>query len=476
MVAADTYHSAEAQDEKLMSERKTRVLLVEDDAAMGALIAKNLLRRGFEPSHVTSAADALHAVEAQDFQVIVSDVRLGGMTGLELCERLCARRPDVPVILITAFGDLDTAIAALRAGAHDFLPKPFEVDELAMRISHAAELGYLRAEVKRLREVTAPVSGPAEMLGESPAMQAVFSLMGRVALSDAPVLISGETGTGKELAARGLHEKSERRAGPFVAINCAAVPENLLESELFGHTRGAFTDARQARGGLFLEADGGSLFLDEVAELPLPLQAKLLRALQDRKVRPVGSDKEVAFDARIISATHRDLDSRVESGQFREDLYYRLNVLQLDLPPLRARGSDVLVLSNAYLIKVAARSGKQVRSIAPEAARKLLSYAWPGNVRELSNVIERAVALAEYDEVTVADLPEKIQAFRPSDVLVAAHDPSELVTLEEVERRYILRVMEAVGGNRTRASDILKVDRKTLYTKLKNYEKRTTDS
>jgi DNA-binding NtrC family response regulator len=299
--------------------------------------------------------------------------------------------------------------------------------------------------------------------------------MSRLALSDAPVLICGETGTGKELAARGLHEKSARKDGPFVAINCAAVPENLLESELFGHVRGAFTDARQARLGLFLEANGGTLFLDEVAELPLSLQAKLLRALQDRKVRPVGSDKEIAFEARILSATHRDLDSRIESGLFREDLYYRLNVLQLDLPPLRARGSDILVLANAQLAKVSARTGKQVRSFAPEAARKLLNYAWPGNVRELANVLERAVALAEYDEVTVADLPEKIQAFRPSDVLVAGHDPSELVTLEEVERRYILRVMEAVGGNRTRASEILKVDRKTLYTKLKNYERRATE-
>lgn len=453
---------------------KTRVLLVEDDAAMGALISRNLLRRDFEPTHVTSAADALHVVQTQDFAVVVSDVRLGGMTGLELCERLCARRPDVPVILITAFGDLDTAIAALRAGAHDFLPKPFEIDELAMRIAHAAELGYLRAEVKRLREVAAPTH-PAEMLGESPAMQAVFLLMSRLALSDAPVLICGETGTGKELAARGLHDKSARSAGPFVAINCAAVPENLLESELFGHVRGAFTDARQARLGLFLEANGGTLFLDEVAELPLALQAKLLRALQDRKVRPVGADKEVSFEARILSATHRDLEARIETGLFREDLYYRLNVLQLDLPPLRARGSDVLVLANAQLAKVSARTGKQVRSFAPEAARKLLNYAWPGNVRELANVLERAVALAEYDEVTVADLPEKIQAFRPSDVLVAGHDPSELVTLEEVERRYILRVMEAVGGNRTRASEILKVDRKTLYTKLKNYERRATE-
>jgi two-component system, NtrC family, response regulator AtoC len=455
-----------------MEERKTRVLLVEDDAAMGALVSKNLHKRRFEATHVSSAAQALDAVEAEDYQVVVSDVRLGGMTGLELCERLCARRPDVPVILITAFGDLDTAIAALRAGAHDFLPKPFEMDELAMRVSHAAELGFLRAEVKRLREGSAPLARPADMLGESPAMCRVFSLITRFAQSDAAVLIRGETGTGKELAARGLHAESARKSGPFVAINCAAMPENLLESELFGHTKGAFTDARERRAGLFLEADGGTLFLDEVAELPVSLQAKLLRALQDRKIRPVGSDKEVVYDARIISATHRDLDARVEVGQFREDLYYRLNVLQLELPPLRARGSDVLVLANAYLEQIVQRTGKCVTSIAAEAARKMMSYAWPGNARELANVMERAVALAEYDEITVADLPDKIQAFRSSDVLVAGHDPSELVTLEEVERRYILRVMEAVGGNRTRAAEILQVDRKTLYTKLKNYERR----
>jgi DNA-binding NtrC family response regulator len=452
-----------------MSEAKTKILLVEDDAAMGQLLVRDLSRRGLEVRHVSSAADALATVETEVFAAIVSDVRLGGMTGLELCERLCARRPEVPVILITAFGDLQLAIAALRAGAHDFLPKPFEVEELYVRVSHAVELGLLRAEVKRLREQTRTFSAEGELLGESPAMRRARSLIERVAASDAPVLIMGETGTGKELAARALHAHSPRGKGVFVAINCAAVPEALLESELFGHMRGAFTDARTARQGLFLEAQGGSLFLDEVGEMPTALQAKLLRALQERTVRPVGSDKEVPFDARIIAATHRDLESRVSDGQFREDLYYRLNVLQIELPPLRARGSDVLVLANSYLHRVAQRSGKAVTSIAPEAARKLVNYAWPGNVRELVNAIERAVALAEYDEITIADLPDKIQAFKSSDILVAGHDPSELVSLEEVEKRYILRVVEAVGGNRSRAADILKVDRKTLYTKLKSY-------
>ena len=451
-----------------MENAPSRLLLVEDDKAMGALVVRDLMRRGFEVTHVDNAQDALAQVEHSEFRVIVSDVRLGGMTGLELCERLHARRPDVPVILITAFGDLDLAIAALRAGAHDGMPKPFEMEELAMRIRHAEELGVLRAEVKRLRAAAQP-SNPADMLGKSPAMQRVFTLIERVAGADAAVLITGETGTGKELAARARHLGSPRREGPFVAINCAAVPENLLESELFGHMKGAFTDARSSRQGLFLEANGGTLFLDEVAELPLSLQAKLLRALQDRSVRPVGSDKEVTFDARIVSATHRDLESRVADGQFREDLYYRLNVLNIALPPLRARGSDVLVLANEYLQRVASRSGKPVTSIAPEAARKLINYAWPGNVRELVNAMERAVALAEYNQITVADLPEKIQAFTSSHVLVASNDPSELVSLDEVEKRYILRVIDAAGGNRTRAAEILKVDRKTLYTKLKAY-------
>ena len=436
---------------------------------MGGLLTKDLGRRGFTVEHVLSADEALARVDAAEFDTIVSDVRLGGMTGLELCERLHARRPEVPIILITAFGDLDTAIAAIRAGAHDFLPKPFEVEELALRIRHAAEMRSLRAELRRLREGISKPVRVGDMIGESAPMQRVFQMIERVAGSDAPVLVSGETGTGKELVAQALHARSPHADGPFVAINCAAVPENLLESELFGHTRGAFTDARTTRAGLFVEASGGTLFLDEIAEMPLALQAKLLRAIQERKVRPLGSDREVPFDARIISATHRDLDSRVAEGDFREDLYYRLHVLHIRLPPLRERGTDVLQLANEFLGRIARRSGKNVKGIAPEAARKLLAYAWPGNVRELANAMERAVALAEYEEITIADLPEKIQGFTASHVLVAGLDPSELVSLEEVERRYILRVIEAVGGNRTRAAEVLRVDRKTLYTKLKTY-------
>jgi two-component system response regulator HydG len=284
------------------------------------------------------------------------------------------------------------------------------------------------------------------------------------------VLITGETGTGKEVVARALHRRGRRRERPFVAVNCAAMPEPLLESELFGHARGAFTDARTARTGLFVQAHGGTLFLDEIADLPLGLQPKLLRALQERTVRPVGADAVVPFDVRLVTATNRDLESAVEERRFREDLYFRINVIHIELPPLRARGSDVLLLAQHYVDHYAARSGKRVTGLSPAAAERLLTYAWPGNVRELQNCVERAVALTQYERIAVDDLPEKIRSYRRSHVLVASDDPSELVPMEEVERRYVLRVIEAVGGNKTLAARILGFDRKTLYRKLERYD------
>jgi two-component system response regulator HydG len=283
------------------------------------------------------------------------------------------------------------------------------------------------------------------------------------------VLVTGETGTGKELVARALHDRGPRRNGPFVGINCSAVPETLLEAELFGHVRGAFTDASRARPGLFARANGGTLFLDEIGELPLALQPKLLRALQERKVRPVGSDDEVSFDARVVTATNRDLESAVEENRFREDLFFRINVIHVALPPLRARGGDVLVLAQHFVDRYAGQAGKAVSGISAAAAERLMAYAWPGNVRELENCIERAIALTEYEKIAVDDLPEKIRSYRRSHVLVASDDPAELVPLEEVERRYILRVMEAVGGNKTEAAQVLGVGRRTLYRKLEQY-------
>jgi len=452
-----------------VSSAPSRILIVDDDESMCRMLAAGLDRRGYAVTWKTAAAAALESVAGEDFAVILTDVHMRGMDGLELCRRLVDSRPDVPVIVLTAFGSLDTAVAAIRAGAYDFITKPADLDVVALALARAVKHGSLRAEVKRLRDAVAAAGHYEELIGTSAAMQEVYELIARVAATDATVLVTGETGTGKEMVARAVHRRSRRREGPFVALNCAAVPEHLLESELFGHLRGAFTDARFARGGLLSQADGGTLFLDEIGDMPLGLQPKLLRALQERSVRPVGGDTEVPFDARVIVATNRDLETAVEERRFRADLYYRINVIHLALPALRARGSDVLLLAQHFLTRVTARSGKQVTALSSAAAERLLAYSWPGNVRELENCMERVVALARYDQVQVEDLPEKIRDYRSSHVLLAADDPSELAPMEEVERRYVLRVLDAVSGNKREAARILGFDRKTLYRKLERY-------
>jgi two-component system response regulator HydG len=447
---------------------KGRVLVVDDDHEMCELLRTQLGRRGFEVAVNASADEALARLAGDDFDALVTDVRMRGIDGLQLCERLRESRPDLPVLVITAFGSLDTAVAAIRAGAFDFLAKPLEIEELCFRLERAIQHRQLSEEVKRLR---AREPEPAvELVGESVAMRKLRELVARVARSDAPVLVIGETGSGKERVARALHRLGPRPEGPFVALNCAALPEHLLESELFGHARGAFTDARSARPGLLVHANGGTLFLDEIAELPLALQPKLLRALEERCVRPVGGEEEVPFEARIVAATNRDLDAAVEEGRFREDLFFRIDVLRVEVPPLRARGSDVLLLAQHHLRECAARLGKQVLGISHGAAERLLRYDWPGNVRELVNCIERAVALTDHEQILVEDLPERIRAEGRSHVIVASDDPSELVPLEIVEQRYIARVMESVGGNKTLAARILGLDRKTLYRKLRQVD------
>ena len=445
-----------------------RVLVVDDDPAMCAMLAAHLGRRGYDVTTREVAGEAFELLRSSDFDAVITDLQMRGMHGLELCERVVGDRADIPVIAITAFGSLELAIAAIRAGAYDFVPKPFEIEQLCIALERAIQHRALRAEVKRLREAAS--TGPFDdVIGESAAMARVFELVRRVGESDATVLITGESGTGKELVARALHRRSRRPDGPFVPINCAAVPEALLEAELFGHLKGAFTDARASRPGLFLQASGGTLFLDEIGDIPLGLQPKLLRALQERRVRPVGADGEVAFDARIVAATNRDLESAVADGRFREDLFYRIDVIHIELPPLRARGSDVLLLAHHLVRHFAALSGKEIRGLSPAAAERMLSYSWPGNVRELQNCVERAVALARYDEIVLEDLPDKVRSYRSSHVVVAADDPSELVSMEEVERRYIRRVLEAVGGNKSLAARILGFDRTTLYRKMERY-------
>ena len=449
---------------------KGRVLVVDDDASMCDMLVSDLGELGFEVKARTAAPAALEALVASEFDAVVADLNMPGMSGLELCERIVASRPDVPVIVITAFGSIQTAIAAIRSGAYDFVTKPLEVDALGLALERAIQHRRLSDEVRRLRQAVEETRRFGALLGTSPAMRRMYELLDRIADSSASVLIAGETGTGKELVARALHERGRRKAGPFVAVDCASLPEPLLESELFGHVRGAFTDAHAARKGLFVQASGGALFLDEIGDLPLALQAKLLRALQTRCVRPVGANEEVPFDVNLIAATNRDLESAVEEGRFREDLYFRINVIHVEMPPLRARGGDVLLLAQHFVDRYAAQAGKRVTGLSPDAAERLLAYVWPGNVRELENCIERAIALTRHETIGLDDLPEKIRGFQRSHVLVAGDDPSELAPLEEVERRYVLRVMEAVGGSKTLAARVLGIGRKTLYRKLEQYK------
>ncbi|SES79619.1 sigma-54-dependent transcriptional regulator [Stigmatella erecta] len=447
-----------------------RILIVEDEREMRAMLEKGLTRRGFTPVGLASADEALARSSLEDFDTVLTDLQMPGLNGLELCERIALNRPDIPVVVVTAFGSLETAVGAMRAGAYDFVTKPVDLDALVFVLERAVQHRALREEVRRLRDVLGQEAGTRELLGKSPVMAQAQALIERVAEVDTTVLITGESGTGKEVTARALHTQSRRRDGPFVAINCAAMPEPLLESELFGHAKGAFTGAQTARTGLFLQANGGTLLLDEVGELPLGLQPKLLRAIQERKVRPLGSNTEVEFDARIVAATNRDLELAVQENRFREDLYYRLNVINIELPPLRARGNDVLLLSQRFIEQYATRNARRVVGLSPPAAQRLLAYGWPGNVRELQNCIERAVALTTFEQLTVEDLPERIRNYSAPRVLPEVSDVSELVTLEEVERRYIHRVVEAVGGSRTLAARILGVDRKTLYRKLERRE------
>ncbi|HEY2510463.1 MAG TPA: sigma-54 dependent transcriptional regulator [Polyangiaceae bacterium] len=447
----------------------TRVFLVDDDASLCETLEVGLKKRGYDSAWATSAEAAFARILAEDFDVVVTDVRMPGGDGIALCERIAANRPDMPVIVMTAFGNLDSAVGAIRAGAYDFISKPVLIDVLAIAIDRAARTRALTEEVRRLRSDTAR-AGFDDLVGKSAAMQKVYDLVARVAEADVSVLVTGESGTGKEVIAQALHRRSRRARGPFVAVNCTAMPESLLESELFGHSKGAFTDAREARAGLFAEARGGTLFLDEIGDMPMTLQPKILRALQERRIRPVGANAEVPVDVRIIAATNRDLEEAIESQRFREDLFFRLNVIQIALPPLRSRVGDILPLAQNFLEVFAKRAGRAVTAIAPPAAEKLVAYSWPGNVRELQNCMERAVTLARFEQIVVDDLPEKIRDYRSSHVLVAGDDPAELVPMEEVERRYVRRVLEAVGGNKTAAARILGFERKTLYRKLDRWE------
>jgi two-component system response regulator HydG len=452
---------------------KRRILVIDDDATICELLHAELERREYEVVTKLSADDAVRTLTSEDFDVVLADINMRGMSGVDLCREIASLREDIPVVLMTAFASIESAIASIRAGAYDFVTKPFDVDDLCLTIERGIKHRELRAEVKRLRGAIGESRPFDEIIGTSEAIKRMCEIVGRVAQTETTVLVTGESGTGKELVAHALHARSARASGPFVAINCAAMPEPLLESELFGHVKGAFTDARGSRSGLFVTASKGTLFLDEIAEMPVAMQAKLLRALQERTVRPVGGDTETPFDTRIITATNRNLEREVADRRFREDLFYRINVVHLHVPPLRERGNDVLLLAQEFLRKAQGANGRIV-GLRSAAADRLAAYSWPGNVRELQNCIERAVALARFDHIGVEDLPERIRDAKPSHVAAEVRDVSKLPPLDEVERRHIAHVLDVVQGNKALASRVLGIDRRTLYRKLDRW--RDSDS
>ena len=446
-----------------------KILIVDDDRALCELLEEDLSRRGHQVMTSLKVVHARELLHKQEVDIVLTDLNMPGVSGIDFCAELKDNRPDLPVVIMTAFGSLDTAIAALRAGAYDFVTKPVDLDLLSISLGRALQHRHLQEKVRLLDNQVRRQRSDDEMLGESPAFMKIKEQIMRIADLETSVLIAGESGTGKELVARALHHQSQRSEGPFIAVNCAALPENLLESELFGHVKGAFTDAREQRKGLFVEATGGTLLLDEIAELPLALQPKLLRVLEDHKVRPLGGSSEIACDVRVLAATHRDLEEAVAAGRFRSDLFYRLNVIQLELPPLRDRGNDILLLALQFIKQLGQRFNKSVNGLAQPAAASLLAYHWPGNVRELRNVIERALALTLHDQLTIEDLPEQIRHPNGTTPLPASLvDPGTILPLDEMESRYIHQVLDQLGGNQTLAARLLGVDRKTLYRKLKD--------
>jgi two-component system response regulator HydG len=447
-----------------------QVLIVEDDGAMRDLLVEDLADRGYAVGGVSDEEEAVVRFEADRPGVVVTDLNLARGSGLRLCRRILALDPDVPVILITAFGSMDAAIEAIRAGAYDFLTKPFQLDTLALAVERASRLRSLRTEVEALRVTVRRQSRTSRLDGVGPKIARLRESLATVAATDATVVLLGESGAGKEVVAREVHDLSRRAKGPFVAENVAAIPGTLLESALFGHVRGAFTGAATHRDGLFRRAHGGTLLLDEIGELPLELQPKLLRVLEEGRVRPVGSDVEVPIDVRLLVATHRDLEAKVRDGSFRADLYYRLAVIDLHVPALRERGGDVLLLAQRFLEEFATALDRPIRGLHTDAAARLLAYSWPGNVRELRNAMERAVVLARGPWILPTDLPARLHEVIPPELPTRLPDAeADLCTLADVERRHALRVLQALQGNKAQAARVLGIGRKTLYRKLESW-------
>ncbi|MEK7690194.1 MAG: sigma-54 dependent transcriptional regulator [Bdellovibrionota bacterium] len=455
---------------------KAKVVVVDDDREMRSLLEDYLVGENYSVHSFSSAVDAIAALSPGgalaatnsegDVDVIISDIKMPGMDGLDFTSKLKNLRPEVPVILITAFGSIETAIDAMQRGAFRYVVKPFKLAEMAVNLQRALDYRLLQRDNSVLRAAVKKNWSMGELLGKSASMKSVFDLVNRVATATANVLITGESGTGKEMVARAIHQSGPRANKPFVAINCTAIPENLLESELFGHAKGSFTGAIQRKKGLFEEAEGGTLFLDEIGDMNVSLQSKLLRVLQEKKVRSVGDNITRDVDTRIIAATHKDLRAAIREGLFREDLFYRLSVIPILIPPLRSRLEDIPILAEHFLRKFAATNGVQVRGFTKRAMNKLVGLRWEGNVRELENMIERAVVLSTSQLIDENDVPAP-DTENPEQFFSGA--TGDWPALEQLEKRYIHLVLEKTAGRKDKAASILGINRRTLYRKEREY-------
>jgi two-component system response regulator AtoC len=450
---------------------RPRLLIVDDEEGVRSSLSLLLEEEGYEVDTAEGAEAALAHLRGEPFNLVLCDVRMPGRDGLELLPELIDLQPDLSVLMMSAYGAVDQALEAVRLGASDYIAKPFEPQELLLLLRKTQERERLRRENVQLRRELGARHELKSLVAVSAEMQEVVALIDRAGAFKTTVLITGESGVGKDMVARAIHHRSGRASQPFVPVNCGAIPENLMEAELFGHARGAFTGADQARAGLFRDADGGTLFLDEIGELPLYLQVKLLRVLQEEEVRPVGESRSVRVDVRIVAATARDLQTEVRAGRFRQDLFYRLNVFCIDIPPLRDRPADIPPLAHDLLRNLARQTGKRVMHIDPEAMEMLCAYPWPGNVRELENTLERAMILALGDRISVDLLPLQGMA-TPSDSPSLETRPEDLSIKRRtraLEERLIRLALEQTGGNRTRAAEILEISPRALQYKLKEY-------
>ena len=448
---------------------RARILVVDDDREMCQFLADLLGEEGYLVETVHDGPSAVERYRAGSFDLTITDLMMPRMRGTELVRQLREIDAHALVLLITAFGSIESAVEAMHAGAFHYVTKPFRTDEILIQVTRALEQHSLQSEVERLRQQVHRRYGFENIIGQSAKMRKIFDLVTHVSDLAVNVLIVGESGTGKEMIARAIHQTGARAARSFIPINCAAIPETLLESELFGYVRGAFTDARKDRRGLFQAASGGVLFLDEISEIPLGLQAKLLRVIEDKEVRPLGANQGEKVDARLVSACNRDPELLVQEGRFRQDLYYRLNVIRIDLPPLRERAEDIPVLIEHFIRKFGDQVQRKLDGIEPEAFTALMNYHWPGNVRELEHTIERAVLLGKEGRIGPQDFPPSLVASK-DNVSPLADAVARSYTLKDLEKEYIMRVMEIVHGNKTEAAKTLGVDRTTLYRKLEEYK------